>query len=64
MSKGMRADNDKPSDYTLLELLSDIRSWNNQDLRNLDEITPSRSMLLARRRVINAVLKKVRHGTR
>lgn len=47
---------------TLLEALADIRSWNNADLRNLDEISPNEPMLKARRKVINVALAKAKRA--
>ncbi len=55
-----KASNDKVSDYTLLELLDDIRSWNNSDIRNYDQISPNLPMFKARRSVINEVIKKAK----
>jgi len=39
------------------EALKDARSWNNQDIRNFEDITPSLDMLKARRGVIARALK-------
>lgn len=40
-------------------LLNDIKAWNDGDLRHFDGISPDRAMLLARRRVINALIHKL-----
>ena len=39
------------------DALLDAKSWNNQDIRNIDEITPDLNMLKARKKVIAQALK-------
>lgn len=50
------------SKMTVRECVQEALSWTNQDIRNIEDISPNLAMLKARRKVLRAALAKSAEG--